>query len=243
MDAKQESGKGRRLPMLAALAVSLLLHALPVGAWLALTTLPRTAPPRETVLAMENIGILSDSNHEAVAAPAAPPPPPVAAPPKPAPSPSKPLPKRKSPVRVREEKQAAPPAPAAAAAPAVAAEHVSDDGETREAQHSAEAERQRITEEYKRILLKHIDRFLRYPIASELAGETGYPTVAFTLTVEGRILPGSLRVTKSSGFPALDEASLAAIRQGASFFPKPPRQIRLEYGFSFDKRGAQGGSG
>ncbi|MDR0702984.1 MAG: TonB family protein [Azoarcus sp.] len=234
MEKAQQPRAAARLSMPVALAVSLALHALPAGAWLALAALPRVAPTKETVLAMENIGILSESNHEAMSAP---PPPPEAAPPASEPPPPKPLPKRRSPVRTPIPRERLAAAPAPAPAPSAAAANISDDGETRAAQHAAEAEQKRLTEEYKRRLFKHIDRFLRYPVASKLAGETGYPSVAFTLTVAGGILPGTLRVTQSSGFPALDEASLTAVRRSVPF-PKPPRQIEVEYGFRFDKRDA-----
>lgn len=54
-----------------------------------------------------------------------------------------------------------------------------------------------------------------YPLAAEEMGRKGRVSIAFTLTLEGKLV--YLHIAKSSGTSSLDEAALAAVREAAPF--------------------------
>jgi TonB family protein len=61
------------------------------------------------------------------------------------------------------------------------------------------------------------------------------PEVSFTVTLAGGI--HSLRISKSSGHPDLDEAALAAIRHSAPFAPPPfGKETEITMSLNFEKR-------
>jgi protein TonB len=70
-------------------------------------------------------------------------------------------------------------------------------------------------------LAAHIQRFRRYPAAARARGESGVATVSFTIDREGRLVRSS--IVKSSGSPALDQETLAALTR-AMPMPRPPDQ-------------------
>jgi len=74
-------------------------------------------------------------------------------------------------------------------------------------------------EQWRQQLNRQIDRAKRYPRQAERAGQEGLVHVAVTIDSSGRLLSAS--VIRSSGFTALDEAAIEAVRRAAPF-PRPP---------------------
>lgn len=81
-------------------------------------------------------------------------------------------------------------------------------------------------------LKKAIQGKLVYPTEAREAGYVGAPMIRFTLTESGEILPGSLAVQKSSGYPMLDESAMRAALAGAPF-DRPPRQMEVAIAVAF----------
>ena len=77
--------------------------------------------------------------------------------------------------------------------------------------------------EYLTRLSKKIRTKLVHP---DRAGLYGNARVSFTLTLDGQIKPGTLRIVTSSGQPKLDAAALATVRASAPFDP-PPREMTV----------------
>lgn len=65
-----------------------------------------------------------------------------------------------------------------------------------------------------------VQRAVAYPMAARVARQTGRTQVGFTLNA-GRV--GAVRVLRSSGFPMLDQAALAAVRDAR--YPPPPAAL------------------
>jgi periplasmic protein TonB len=85
-------------------------------------------------------------------------------------------------------------------------------------------------------IVAHIDRTKQaYPRSAQARDEKGVVRLAFSIDRAGRVV--SSRVERSSGYPALDEEALDALRR-AQPFPVPPADLdgptfdfRMPYGF------------
>ena len=66
---------------------------------------------------------------------------------------------------------------------------------------------------------KQIERYKSYPQTARRRGQTGEVELAFSIDREGHVL--SSKIVKSSGHPALDEASITTVHRAAPF-PTPP---------------------
>jgi protein TonB len=75
---------------------------------------------------------------------------------------------------------------------------------------------------WQKTLVRHLERFKRYPEAARSRRAQGEVIVAFTLDRSGQIVTS--RVTHSSGSRALDEEALAVL-QRASPLPAPPGEL------------------
>jgi protein TonB len=217
----------RPLPLSAALACSALLHLTPLAAWFAFKWI---APPRaEKPLAFDDIGIIAMRQQEARAA--APPPPPEV-PPAPKPPPPKPAPPRPAAVPLPKPVAAARPAPAKAQ---------EEEAESRVAQRLADRDslERAVRTQYLKEMKQQVERKLRYPLASRLAGETGKPGVRFIVALDGSI--HSIVISRSSGHPGLDTAALDAIRRAAPFPPSPfGKDTEVDITLNFEeKRGEE----
>lgn len=81
--------------------------------------------------------------------------------------------------------------------------------------------------------LRHaIQEHLVYPPEARDIGYVGSPVIRFTLAENGEILPGSLAVHKSSGYPVLDDNALRAAL-ASSPFGRPPRQMEITMAVAF----------
>ncbi|RDU95218.1 TonB family protein [Trinickia dinghuensis] len=83
-------------------------------------------------------------------------------------------------------------------------------------------------------LRKAIKSRLSYP--PDAGGVTGTPVVTFKLRSDGGIEPGSLSIRRSSGYSVLDEEALRAVGAAAPFGPPPKAMtIALDMPFTQDK--------
>jgi protein TonB len=69
------------------------------------------------------------------------------------------------------------------------------------------------------LLMAHLERYKRYPSDARPRGERGIASVYFTIDGAGNVL--SAKLVRSSGFSALDQEVLSAVRR-ASPVPAPP---------------------
>ncbi|OPY68477.1 MAG: Gram-negative bacterial tonB protein [Syntrophorhabdaceae bacterium PtaU1.Bin034] len=90
-----------------------------------------------------------------------------------------------------------------------------------------------IIQEYLAMLTKRLRTNLVYPEEVRKKGVAGICTIAFTITSSGDIREGSLRVRKSSGYPALDASALRSARVSAPF-EKPPKELTVAIAVSFE---------
>ncbi len=86
--------------------------------------------------------------------------------------------------------------------------------------------------EYLAKLAKRLQANLVYPEEVRKNKVEGISTIAFTITESGDIKGNSLRVQKSSGYPALDSNALKSARVGAPF-EKPPKELNVSIAVSF----------
>jgi protein TonB len=101
-------------------------------------------------------------------------------------------------------------------------------------QQSIRSQTQRdIIQEYLAMLTKRLRTNLVYPEEVRKKGVEGICTIAFTITSSGDIREGSLRVRKSSGYPALDASALRSARVSAPF-EKPPKELTVAIAVSFE---------
>ena len=80
----------------------------------------------------------------------------------------------------------------------------------------------RVQASWQKTLIRHLERFKRYPEVARSRRAQGEVVVTFTLDRSGQVVAS--RVTKSSGSPALDEEALAVLKR-ASPLPAPPNEI------------------
>ena len=90
-------------------------------------------------------------------------------------------------------------------------------------------------EAYVKGLTQRVQRNLLYPAAGRKTGLKGTARVAFTLGLDGRILPGSLRIAESSGQEALDDSALRTIRESAPF-DAPPQSMMIVISLNYGRR-------
>lgn len=72
-----------------------------------------------------------------------------------------------------------------------------------------------------------------YPEEARRKGVNGIPTITFTITQSGSIREGSLKVKRSSGYPALDANALKSALVSAPF-EKPPKELNVSIAVFFD---------
>lgn len=77
---------------------------------------------------------------------------------------------------------------------------------------------------YTGMLSAHLQRFKQYPPASRSAGEQGVAMLNFTVTRNGQV--SSSRLSKSSGFSALDAETIAMIRRAQPLPSFPPEMTQ-----------------
>jgi len=199
----------------ASFAVALGLHALAALLFLAwrVPFAPPAMPPAAIMIDLAPIPT-------PVAAPA-----PVIEPEKPAPqivpgeSPPPPTPverpvQQKPTPRPTAKMRTQPPAamPQAAPAPVAAAP-------APQAQPAPEA-RPNAMASFEALLAAHLDRYKRYPHASQVKGEQGEALLRFTMDRQGHVL--AARLERGSGYAALDEEIMAMIRRAEPLPPLPP---------------------
>ena len=129
----------------------------------------------------------------------------VALPPEPVkPAPPKPIEKPRAPATTAPQRQ--PRVAALPAAPAV----------------GATSENRAAAASWHGLILAQIERHKGYPEEARAHGDKGTAQVAFTLDRQGRVLAS--RIVRSSGFPALDQETMATVRR-AQPFPPPPADV------------------
>jgi periplasmic protein TonB len=87
----------------------------------------------------------------------------------------------------------------------------------------------RLRASWEKALVKHLNRFKRYPEIARARGNQGEVTVRFTLDRTGHVI--AARVVQSSGSTALDEEALAVLKR-ADPLPAAPDQVG---GMTFDQ--------
>jgi len=80
----------------------------------------------------------------------------------------------------------------------------------------------KVVENYASKMMRHLNRYKRYPAASRQRREEGIAQLSFTIDHQGNVL--SSRIVKSSGHQQLDEETLAMVRR-ASPIPVPPQDL------------------
>lgn len=95
----------------------------------------------------------------------------------------------------------------------------------------AEQEADRIRR-YSTSLAKQLRSNLTYPEEVRKYGIDGVSTITFVVTPSGDIKSDSLKIKKSSGYPALDASALMAARSSAPF-EKPPKELTVSIAVSF----------
>ena len=101
--------------------------------------------------------------------------------------------------------------------------------------------------EYLNAWRRHVERIgtLNFPSAARLAGHTGTPLIQATIDANGRL--ASVRIRRSSGNPAIDDAAIRILQIATPFTPFPRAlaanhdAIRITYAWEF-LDGRAGGS-
>lgn len=117
-------------------------------------------------------------------------------------------PENLAPQQTAASQSMAPPQIEAKEAPVVTAQQVGD---------SKKNSRAILT--YRKSLQLHLKKHQRYPAEARNKGHRGNVVIEFTIDRTGRMT--SKKLSKTSGYPALDEEALAAVER-ASPFPLPP---------------------
>lgn len=81
-------------------------------------------------------------------------------------------------------------------------------------------------------LAKQLRSNLVYPEEVRKHGIEGVSTISFHITGSGNLVENTLRVQKSSGYPALDANALKSVRVSAPF-EKPPKELAVSIAMSF----------
>ncbi|HEY0213971.1 MAG TPA: energy transducer TonB [Paenirhodobacter sp.] len=69
-------------------------------------------------------------------------------------------------------------------------------------------------------LMAHLEKRKRYPAASRAKREEGVALISFTIDAAGNVL--SSRLVRTSGYPALDQATLEMVQRASPVPPPPP---------------------
>lgn len=92
------------------------------------------------------------------------------------------------------------------------------------------------TDEIKKYLSKikkKLQDNLEYPHFAKKAGMEGVTTVCFWLRNDGRLVEGSLKVVKSSGYGVLDKQALATVEDSVPFSLPPKDGMKIVIGIEF----------
>ena len=237
----QPSARGR---LWRCTAVSLLLHAALALPWLAANWLKTATPHPPQPLALDVLGMLGTRQLEKQTIKAAPAKVSVQPQPRadvrPAPHPAPHLARLPDDVAspataaVTQAADAAP-KPQQPTPPAPARAPVPDDGaERQQVQQTIQPPESEatLTRRYVIAMSLAIQSRLVYPAEARDAGHVGRPTIRFTVTEDGDILPGTLAIGNSSGYRLLDDYALRAARAGAPF-GRPPRRMEVVIAVSF----------
>ena len=213
----------------ASLLVALLLHVLVVGAalWWSLRAPPLLAdqPPPEAVMVE-----LAEAP-EAPPAPASevPPGPPQQAQQRSAPTPAPRVPREPPPQEPEVVDAYVPPAPreqasdAATVDQSLAPPEVSArPSERYAARQTTAGQREQAVVTWQGVLLGHLEKYRRYPRLSERLREQGVAYVRFSVDRQGNA--SNLRIGRSSGHAALDQATLETVAR-ATPMPAPPPEV------------------
>lgn len=84
-------------------------------------------------------------------------------------------------------------------------------------------------QEYRAVLLRHIERYRRYPDASRLGGQEGIVRIRFVMDRQGQVQQAWVEL--SSGWTPLDDEALAAVLR-ARPLPMPPEGWPQSFGVS-----------
>jgi len=142
-----------------------------------------------------------------------------------------------------EQKLKAQPAPAqqafAAQAPPVphAAGAEAQQQKAQTISSAAEQEREKINR-YLKELAKLLRSNLVYPEEMRRNGIEAVTTITFVITESGQIKGDTLRVKKSSGYPAFDANALNSARVGAPY-QRPPKEITVSIAVTFSANSAR----
>ncbi len=135
-------------------------------------------------------------------------------------------------VQIAQEVAPAAPAPTTAAGAALPGAEVSNEAQRAETIVPRDTQ----ADELKHYLAGVRKRLKSHLVISEEARRMGYegvPVVGFTLDETGWMMPATLRIVQSSGYPGLDADALRAARDSEPFDP-PPRRIEVVVAVSFE---------
>jgi protein TonB len=118
-----------------------------------------------------------------------------------------------------ETSSQAPPVAQSTAPPSVLA----PPGPSLAARETSAAREQNAAVTWQGLLLGRLKQYRRYPRRAESAGQEGVVQVRFTVDRHGAVL--SSRIDRGSGYPLLDDETLATVRR-ASPMPPPPSEIK-----------------
>ncbi|MEA2895986.1 MAG: periplasmic protein TonB [Bradyrhizobium sp.] len=142
----------------------------------------------------------------------------------------KPVAVKPKPVRAEVKKPAdAPPAPRTSAAPKAERQ-----ASLTSPSASSGASSPAALASYNQLVAAHLQRFKQYPSGARAAGEQGTSRLRFTLGRSGQVL--SSRLAGSSGYPALDNETVAMVRRAQPFPPIPPELKQASMSFSVPVR-------
>jgi len=253
----------RRFTFWHGLLASLILHALLLSPWWFHLALAQ-AEPRRQVLVIDMDGLVSNVQQqqqqlgaqpeaaqettEAAETAPPPPPPPVASrqeQPKPV------VTQADSDVAVKKDEAKPETAPMAAVKPqtpvkTAAPTPISPPTQPTEAQQAGEQEQreqQRLAQQAQRDALKmylaqlklQIQNHLEYPDEARRRRQTGVPIVSFQLAPDGSVIPGTVHIERSSGYPLLDQKAKEAALSGSPF-QRPPKSMKVAVAVSFAKK-------
>ncbi len=80
---------------------------------------------------------------------------------------------------------------------------------------------------------KKLQDSLEYPHFAKKARLEGVATVSFSLASDGRVIDGSLKIVKSSGYSILDRQALATVEDSVPFSTPPQDGIKVVIGIEF----------
>jgi len=218
------------------MAVSTVLHALPVALWLGFGAawLATKPPPRAERLQIDILGMLDNrvlvERHAASPEKA----PPAKKPPRQKEEKRRPEPKS-TPKSVKvprpEERPVAYTPPAEPVAPPNPGKDVEEQAARTISQEELNAA---LMQKYLSKVARIAQGNLVFPVEARAKSLSGVTRIAFTVEESGRVVPGSASVRKSSGHKVLDDAALNALRQSGQL-PAPPKRTKVSIDLDFSK--------